>query len=108
MPTELCLVYMTAGSADEAATIGETLVAEHLAACINLIDGMTSVYRWEGKIQRETETVMIAKTTKDRVATLSERVREMHSYSCPCIVVLPIGSGNADFLNWISEQVKLN
>ena len=108
MSTELCLVYMTAGSAEEAALISDALVTEHLAACVNLIEGMTSIYRWEGKVQREAETVMIAKTTNGRVAALSERVKEMHSYDCPCIVALPINSGNADFLTWISNQVKLN
>jgi periplasmic divalent cation tolerance protein len=99
---------MTAGTAEEATLIGDALVTEHLAACINLLDGMTSIYRWQGKVQRETETVLIAKTTKARVTALSERVKELHSYDCPCIVTLPIDDGNADFLTWISNQVKLN
>ena len=86
--------------------IGEALVGEHLAACVNLIEGMRSIYRWQGQIQRDTETVIIAKTTEDRVAALTERVKALHSYDTPCIVVLPIEGGNAEFLKWISEQVK--
>jgi periplasmic divalent cation tolerance protein len=99
---------MTAGSSEEAAQIGDVLVTEHLAACVNLIHGMTSIYRWEGKPQHESETVLIAKTTKERVSALTERVNEMHSYDCPCIVVVPIEGGNTDFLNWVSGQLKLN
>ncbi|MBT5048951.1 MAG: divalent-cation tolerance protein CutA [Rhodospirillaceae bacterium] len=106
MPQEQRLIYMTAGSADEASAIGEALVGEHLAACVNLIEGMRSIYRWQGQIQRDTETVIIAKTTEDRVAALTERVKALHSYDTPCIVVLPIEGGNAEFLKWISEQVK--
>ena len=106
MTTEQRLVYMTAGSADEARTIGEALVAEKLAACVNLINGMTSIYRWQGTVERDTETVIIAKTTSDRIAALTERVKTLHSYECPCVVALPIEAGNEGFLNWISEQVK--
>lgn len=106
MPTEQRLIYMTAGSADEARMIGETLVAERLAACVNLIDGMTSIYRWQGEIQRDTEIVMIAKTRKDQVAALTERVKALHSYDCPCVVAVPVEEGNSEFLRWIDEQVK--
>ena len=108
MSTDLRLVYMTAGSAEEARLIGEALVAEQLAACVNLIDGMTSIYRWEGEVQRETETVLIAKTTERLVIALTDRVRALHSYDCPCVLSLPIDSGNTDFLNWMSDQVKSN
>ncbi len=108
MSTDLRLVYMTAGSTEEARLIGETLVAERLAACVNLVDGMTSIYRWEGEIQRETETVLIAKTTERQVMALTDRVKALHSYDCPCVLSLPIDSGNADFLKWISDQVKPN
>ena len=106
MPTEQRLIYMTAGSADEARMIGETLVAERLAACVNLIDGMTSIYHWQGDLQRDTETVLIAKTREDRVAALTERVKTLHSYDCPCVVALPVDDGNPQFLRWIDEQIK--
>jgi len=105
MATDFCFVYMTAGSADEARMIGEVLVAERLAACVNLIGGMTSIYRWQGEIERGEEVVMIAKTTRDRVEALTDRVTRLHSYDCPCIVVLPVEGGNPTFLTWIGEQV---
>lgn len=108
MSTDFCLVYVTAASAEEAQKIGEALVAERLAACVNLIDGMTSIYRWQGEVQRDTETVLIAKTSRPRVAALIECVKALHSYDCPCIVTIPIEGGNEDFLGWISEQVKLH
>lgn len=106
MASDFCFVYMTAGSVDEARMIGEVLVAERLAACVNMIEGMTSIYRWEDEIRRDAEIVMIAKTTKDQVDPLSERVRTLHSYECPCIVALPVEGGNQAFLNWINEQIK--
>jgi len=106
MYTDLHLVYMTAGSTEEAHMIGEALVAEQLAACVNLIDGMTSIYRWEGQVRCDTETVIIAKTTQQQVMPLTARVKTLHSYECPCIVALPIDAGNVEFLSWISNQVK--
>lgn len=106
MHTDLHLVYMTAGSKEEAHLIGEALVAEQLAACVNLIDGMTSIYRWEGQVRCDTETVIIAKTTQQLVMALTDRVKTLHSYECPCIVALPIDAGNVEFLSWISNQVK--
>jgi periplasmic divalent cation tolerance protein len=106
MSSDLRLVYMTAGTSKEARLIGEALVAEQLAACVNLIDGMNSIYRWEGEIQHETETVIIAKTNERLVSALTDRVKALHSYDCPCVVSVPIDSGNAEFLNWISNQVK--
>ena len=106
MSSDLCLVYMTAGTIEEARLIGEALVAEQLAACVNLIDGMTSLYRWEGQVRRDSETVIIAKTTENLVIALTDRVKALHSYDCPCIVALPIDAGNVEFLDWISNQVK--
>ena len=106
MSSEFRLVYMTAGSMEEARRIGDTLVAERLAACCNLVPSVRSIYRWQGEVQRETEIVVIAKTSEGRVPALTERVRALHSYDCPCVVSLPIESGNPDFLSWISDQVK--
>ena len=97
-------VYMTAGSVDEARAIGSALVSERLAACINIIDGMRSLYWWEGAVQEDSETVLIAKTTQAELDTLIERVKALHSYDCPCIVALPMVGGHADFLAWIASE----
>ena len=100
------LVYMTAGSKDEALTIGKALVAKKLAACVNVIDQMNSIFEWEGEVQHDTEVVLIAKTAESRVPELIETVKAEHSYDCPCIVCLPVSNGNPDFLEWIGHSVK--
>lgn len=100
------LVYITAGDKDEAGKIGKALVKSKLAACVNIIDGMNSIYEWEGELQNDNEVILIAKTREALIPELIEKVKSMHSYSCPCIVSLPIIDGNKSFLNWITEQVK--
>jgi len=104
MTTGICLLYMTAPDADEARRIGDALVAERLAACVNLIPGMVSVYRWQGEVRHDSEIVLIAKTRAELVERASARVRELHSYDCPCVVALPAAGGNPDFLNWIVQE----
>ena len=100
-------IYMTAGSKDEARTIGKELVIARLAACVNILDNMNSFYMWKGKLQNDTEIVIIAKTTEDRLPALIEKVKSLHSYDCPCIVSIPVSDGNQDFLDWIAKEVKL-
>ena len=99
-------IYMTAGSKSEAQKIAEALVESRLAACVNIIDNMQSIYRWEEEIQQDTEVVLIAKTTDDLISQLIEKVIALHSYDCPCIGSLPILEGYPPFLNWIKEEVK--
>jgi periplasmic divalent cation tolerance protein len=99
-------IYMTVGNKEEARKIGKELVTTRLAACVNILDNMNSFYRWEGKIQDDTEVVMIAKTTQEQVAELIKKVESMHSYDCPCIVSLPITGGHQPFLEWIAGEVE--
>jgi periplasmic divalent cation tolerance protein len=99
------LVYMTAGSLEEARRIGGKLVEDRLAACVNILDAMHSIYRWEGECQEAREVVMIAKTTRARLSALIETVKAVHSYDCPCIVSFDIAGGNPDFLAWIGAEV---
>lgn len=98
------LIYITAGSEDEAATIARTLVAERLAACANVFPPIRSFYWWEGKVQDDAEVVLIAKTRAALVPRLIERVKALHSYDCPCVVALPIEAGNPEFLAWIDGE----
>jgi periplasmic divalent cation tolerance protein len=100
------LVYMTAGSKAEAQKIGKALVESRLAACVNILDNMQSIYRWEQEIQQDTEVVLIAKTTDSIISQLIEKVIALHSYDCPCIVSLPISDGYPPFLDWIQAEVK--
>ena len=97
-------VYITVGSRDEAVRIGRALVDERLAACANLIGGMRSIYRWQGKIEEAEEVVVIAKTRDDLLDSLTERVRALHSYDCPCVVGLPVAGGFPDYLDWIASE----
>ena len=99
-------VYITTDSVEEAQTIGAKLVRERLAACVNIIDSMTSIFEWEGEIESAKETTLIAKTTDSRFNTLKERVVELHSYDVPCIVALPVEKGHAPFLRWVAESVN--
>ncbi|MDG5814941.1 divalent-cation tolerance protein CutA [Chitinispirillales bacterium ANBcel5] len=99
-------VYITAQDKQEAKEIASTLINERLAACANIIDGMSSVYRWEDKIVEDSEVILIAKTRNELFNDVAQRVRQLHSYSTPCIVALPLVEGSSDFLNWISEETK--
>lgn len=101
---ETIFVYMTASSPEEARRLGRALVDERLAACVNLFEGMTSIYSWKGQVEEGGEVAMIAKTRADLFEPLARRVRELHSYECPCIVSLPVTKGDPGFLSWIAEQ----
>jgi len=102
----LNLVYITTGDKDEARRIGRELLESRLAACVNIVDGMNSMYWWQGELQDETEAVLIAKTKESLVPELIEKVKSVHSYDCPCVVSLPILDGNADFLKWVEDETK--
>lgn len=99
-----CFVYITTGDAAEALKIGRILVEERLAACANVQDRVTSIYRWEGAVQEDAEAVLIAKSVNDRLPALIDRVKALHSYECPCIVAWPLRAGNPDFLDWLATE----
>lgn len=100
------LTYMTAGSKDEARMIGKALINSGLAACVNIIANMNAMYMWDGKLQDDNETILIAKSTKKQVPYLIEKVKSLHSYDCPCIVSLPVSDGNPEFLKWVADAVQ--
>ena len=103
---EINLIYMTASNKDEARMIGKALINARLAACVNIIENMTSMYMWDGKLQDGNEIILIAKTTQERVSDLIEKVNSLHSYDCPCIVSLPVSDGNPAFLKWVADGVQ--
>lgn len=100
------LIYITIGSKEEATTLGKELVTSGLAACVNIIDNMHSMYMWEGELQDDKETILIAKTTQKHVPELIEKVKALHSYDCPCILSLLVSDGNQAFLDWVADEVK--
>jgi len=99
-------VYMTSASLEEARRIGKALVQERLVACVNLLPGMESLYWWEGEVTQGQEVVLVAKTPSRLVPALTTRVKALHSYSCPCVVAVPIEQGNPDYLSWIVEETR--
>jgi periplasmic divalent cation tolerance protein len=100
------LVYITTRDKSQAEQIGRILVEERIVACVNIIDGMQSIYRWEGEICTDTETILVAKTRAPLFDKLVLRVKELHSYTVPCIVSLPIENGNPDYLKWIENETS--
>ena len=100
------VVLMTAGSREEAARLAEMLVGARLAACVQIMPEMQSVYRWKGKIQREPEFLLLAKTTAERFVELEREVRALHSYETPEIVALPVAAASAPYLEWLTGTVK--
>src|SRR5262245_3637173 len=101
---EFIIVYVTAGSPAEGDRLARALVDERLAACVNRIAPVQSVYRWEGKLEQSEEQLLIIKTQKELFAALEKRVRELHSYSVPEIIALPIIDGSQDYLRWLAGE----
>ena len=104
----LRLVYITTSNKEEAKSIGRTLVEEELAACVNIVDGMEAIYRWEGDIVEDNETILIAKTPYHNVKELTERVKELHSYDCPCVISFQLTEqeGNEEYQHWLIKNSK--
>lgn len=98
------LVYVTVPSKAEAKKIAKAVVTERLAACANIIPGMTSVYRWKGKVEEGSEAVLIFKTRAALFSKLEKRVKELHSYDMPCVASFPLIEGSAEFLGWIFSE----
>ena len=98
-------VFITTPSRDEAEKIARALVEEKLAACVNIMPGVESLYRWQGKIEKNQECALIAKTSSAIFDALQKRVKELHSYHCPCITAWPIVKGNEEYLKWLGNDL---
>lgn len=103
---QFVVIYVTAETRDEALQIGRAAVEEGLAACANILPEVTSIYRWQGTLEQASEVVLLLKTREDLVNRVIERVGELHSYDCPCIVALSIAAGNEPYLQWINEMTN--
>lgn len=102
---EFLVVYVTVGSADEGERVARALVEERLAACVNRVGPVRSVYRWQGKIEQSEEELLIIKTKRDLFERLRTRVQELHSYSVPEILALPVLQGSEPYLKWLGQQL---
>jgi periplasmic divalent cation tolerance protein len=103
--TDCVFVYVTASNQEEARRIARSAVEERLAACANVLGPIESYYYWEGKFESGAETALVLKTSRAKLDALTERLRALHSYSCPAIVALPIVGGHPPFLAWIRAEV---
>ena len=97
-------VFITTGSSEEAEKIAHVIVEEGYAACANILLGVQSFFRWQDNIEQANECVIIAKTKAEKFGELQKRVKELHSYDCPCIVAWPIVAGSEEYLNWIKNE----
>jgi periplasmic divalent cation tolerance protein len=102
--SQVYLVYITASGVEEAKEIGQKLVEERLAACVNVIPKIHSFYWWEEKLCEDAEAVILAKTKERLVNQVIKRVKELHSYTLPAILAWPIAQGLNEFLNWVEEE----
>ena len=99
---------MTAANTGEASRLAEMLVNERLAACVQIVPGIESVFRWQGKIARQNEVLLIAKTESSKFARLESEVRALHSYETPEIVAVPLATGSTPYLEWLRASVADN
>ncbi len=98
------VVLCTCPNEEEAVRLGEALVTEHLAACVNILSSMLSIYRWQGKVETAREHLLLIKSTEESFPALESRIRQLHSYDTPEIVALPICAGSEKYLVWLQEQ----
>lgn len=100
------VVFLTAANGEEATRLADLLIGAHLAACVQILPEMESVYRWQGKIERQSEILLIAKTTAAKFADLEREVRVLHSYETPEIVAIPLVAGSTPYLQWLTASLE--
>ncbi|WP_291327929.1 divalent-cation tolerance protein CutA [Desulfovibrio sp. UCD-KL4C] len=100
----ITLIYITISDVAEARKIGSELLMRHLVACVNIIDKMESMYWWEGRIESSAEAILLVKTVPSLVGKVTETVKSLHSYDCPCIVAVESKEGNSEFFKWVESQ----
>ena len=104
--TDYVIVMTTLPADADVTTFARTLVETRLAACVNLLPGMDSVYRWDGRIEQERERQLVITTSRGRLPALWDRVREIHPYEVPEFIVLPIVDGSDAYLRWVGESTR--
>jgi periplasmic divalent cation tolerance protein len=105
MSSDAIMVLMTAGSREEAARLADILVVARLAACVQILPEIESVYHWKGNVERAPEILLLAKTTEANFTSLEAAVRALHSYETPEIIALPITAASAPYLEWLTANV---
>lgn len=103
---ENCVIYCTVPNDFNANLIASTLVDENLAACVNIVPSITSIYKWEGSVQTDSELLLIIKTQQSKFDDVEKRIKELHENSIPEIIALPIIKGNHEYQNWIVKETS--
>lgn len=99
-------VFITAPNEEEASALAKALVEARLAACVNIVRNVRSIYRWQGAIEDDQEFLMVVKTRKDYIPALTAKVKELHSYDVPEVIALPIVGGSQDYIQWLNESTR--
>ncbi|HXG18870.1 MAG TPA: divalent-cation tolerance protein CutA [Methylomirabilota bacterium] len=102
--TDAIVIFVTTGSEAEAETIAQALVESHLAACVNILSPIRSIYRWEGKIADDKEWLLLIKTHQDRFSAVEAQVKALHSYQTPEVIALPVVQGAEEYLQWLVAE----
>ena len=105
---EALIVYITAPNEEEAAKIAKVLVEERLAGCVNIVKDIRSIYSWQGTLEDEKEVLMIVKTRVKLFSALTSKVKELHSYTVPEIIAMPIVDGSEEYINWLQKATSQN
>ena len=108
MDSKYVIVFVTAPTGDDGRAIARALVREKLAACVNILPGITSIYIWEGEVCEDNEVLLIIKTRAEIFETLSTLVKEVHPYDVPEVIAMPLTTGAEDYLNWIDQVTQAN
>ena len=107
MASEAIVVFMTTSNREEAVRLGDMLVGSHLAACVQILPEIESIYRWQGKIEISAEILILVKTTRDKFADLEKQVKAIHSYETPEIIAVPASDISEPYMKWLNESIVL-
>jgi periplasmic divalent cation tolerance protein len=103
--TDVVIIFCTCGTHDEALTIANSLIEARLAACVNVLPAVQSIYRWQGKIETAHEVLLIIKTTQEHFTAVQDHITQLHTYDTPEIVAIPVIDGSDEYVAWLRDQV---
>ena len=103
---KILIVFVTVSSREEGENIGTSLVESKLAACVNVIPQVSSIFSWQGKIESENEVLLLVKTSQDRIGDLIDEIKRVHSYDVPEILAVPVFAGSKEYIDWVHQETR--